>query len=611
MIRQPTPQQMPPLLLGPDPSIPSFPSHESRPHTLTIRDHAGRDYDGANPAGIHAMPQQYAHPLPRSHSYNSNGSSADGSYSGQKQSEHMLRRKTPNGILNAAYDGTSVEQAERPHAMKHILLPVSQHMANSPAAPFGQPGPQDLSMRMPGRSWPPTHSNSQSPAGLFHDRWIPDAQPGMALQKHSWPLGPPQPQQMDSMLNGMPTQIPLPFQHIGVSPYGFMPPSAQSAFGPTASNDSGSYGPYWPNGMFEPYRPAEIRDMRFYPHHSAAWTGFANGIPQSNWLLQNQANAASFGGLPPVKPYHGGIAGLDLHQPNPLARMTMQPAPPLLAHRGNGGPLTPTNNVFPSNLSVLPFPSQITSSHGFNHADPAQFRPTNEPEPEFDSVDDEFGSDTQNSQLREKVFTWAHSIYVDLLRYLKELRSRNQGRGGHHPNRGSMYPKPPRQPSYDFSSRPGSHQRKPSHNGRPSETANQHAHHHGSRPQSQSHNQPQPHPWPSQAHEPPRLERNGSWTQPSLDPSPLPSPAGHGLDQLRTLRRTSGSTFSLSHIPGRTESSPTSNASSALGALTELCQESEWKWVDGMLLGGCLAYALADYQKAMDWYTKILKTDPK
>jgi len=37
----------------------------------------------------------------------------------------MLRRKTPNGILAAAYDGTSVEQTEKPHATKHILLPVT------------------------------------------------------------------------------------------------------------------------------------------------------------------------------------------------------------------------------------------------------------------------------------------------------------------------------------------------------------------------------------------------------------------------------------------------------------------------------------------------------
>ena len=69
-------------------------------------------------------PLQYAHPLSRHDSYNSQGSDSSGR-STAKPPEHMLRRKTPNGILAAAYDGTSVEQMEKPHATKHILLPVT------------------------------------------------------------------------------------------------------------------------------------------------------------------------------------------------------------------------------------------------------------------------------------------------------------------------------------------------------------------------------------------------------------------------------------------------------------------------------------------------------
>jgi tetratricopeptide (TPR) repeat protein len=53
------------------------------------------------------------------------------------------------------------------------------------------------------------------------------------------------------------------------------------------------------------------------------------------------------------------------------------------------------------------------------------------------------------------------------------------------------------------------------------------------------------------------------------------------------------------------------NAVSALESLTALCQDSSWQWIDGLLLGGSLAYALADYQKAYDWYTKILNIDSR
>jgi predicted O-linked N-acetylglucosamine transferase (SPINDLY family) len=56
---------------------------------------------------------------------------------------------------------------------------------------------------------------------------------------------------------------------------------------------------------------------------------------------------------------------------------------------------------------------------------------------------------------------------------------------------------------------------------------------------------------------------------------------------------------------------PVQNAVAALELLTTLCQDSSWQWVDGLLLGGSLAYALADYQKAYDWYTKILNIDSR
>ncbi|KAI9675137.1 MAG: hypothetical protein M1817_001545 [Caeruleum heppii] len=54
---------------------------------------------------------------------------------------------------------------------------------------------------------------------------------------------------------------------------------------------------------------------------------------------------------------------------------------------------------------------------------------------------------------------------------------------------------------------------------------------------------------------------------------------------------------------------PTSKAMVALELMTQLCEQSEWCWVDGILLGGCLAYGLKDYAKALRWYSKILEID--
>jgi hypothetical protein len=52
-------------------------------------------------------------------------------------------------------------------------------------------------------------------------------------------------------------------------------------------------------------------------------------------------------------------------------------------------------------------------------------------------------------------------------------------------------------------------------------------------------------------------------------------------------------------------------AKEALEMLTTLCDQSGWCWIDGMLLGGCLAYGLEDYHKALDWYSKIIALDPE
>ncbi|KAI4598985.1 hypothetical protein KJ359_002400 [Pestalotiopsis sp. 9143b] len=38
-------------------------------------------------------------------------------------------------------------------------------------------------------------------------------------------------------------------------------------------------------------------------------------------------------------------------------------------------------------------------------------------------------------------------------------------------------------------------------------------------------------------------------------------------------------------------------------------KSAEWKWVDGMLLGGCLYYGLEKYEEALEWFTRVLVVD--
>jgi len=55
--------------------------------------------------------------------------------------------------------------------------------------------------------------------------------------------------------------------------------------------------------------------------------------------------------------------------------------------------------------------------------------------------------------------------------------------------------------------------------------------------------------------------------------------------------------------------SPFLGAKSSLEMLNNLCEQSGWKWVDGMLLGGCLHYGLEHYEEALEWFKRIKSLD--
>lgn len=55
---------------------------------------------------------------------------------------------------------------------------------------------------------------------------------------------------------------------------------------------------------------------------------------------------------------------------------------------------------------------------------------------------------------------------------------------------------------------------------------------------------------------------------------------------------------------------PLLQAKSVFEVLSSLCEQSGWKWVDGMLLGGCLLYALEQFEQALDWFKRIFAVKP-
>lgn len=567
--------QTQPLYLPSADKTPSMPMRDSLPGNASMFNTRGL------PPQVPPVPRQYApHPLSRHDSYRSQPSGSEDSRE-YKAPEHMLRRKTPNGILAAAYDGTSVEEMEKPHATKHILLTSADSSST-----YG------LQKELPLRS-PAVYQGLGHVQQMETSEWSPSLyfKTGSGGPQDAWKaMGQPVPQ-IDSMLNQIPPLQPRP-QYNAYGPSFWTIDAALRSQGPTISNDQGPYGPYWPNGTFIPYRPAALRDPRYDPHTDASWhsqpfgswpnTGFNN--PPFN---MNNAQQSPF---PLPSPQHT-YPNLGVSMNYPLSAGLPRPH-----HQ------SPSEFATPSSGQTTPVPDGT-----FPFTSP------------FD-----FGPNSQNAQSRERVFAWAHNVYRDLLKYFQSTRKPNpniRNPQGQQHMRPHIYPKPPRQPSTSYA-------QAPSANAPP--LAAERTNSLPMVPTYPNHNfvdlqrPSQPNPTPTYpSHEPThqrassmysfganiQVDAAGRQAWPPIASQQYSNPNMPMLEPVRPLRRMSGASVAGFNQTFRHETPPSMIAASALDLITKHCEESKWEWVDGILLGGCLAYALGDYQKAQEWYKHILKLD--
>lgn len=485
--------------------------------------------------------------------------------------EHALRRKTPNGTLAAGYDGTPGDTTIQP-ATKHILVSpmdsnqfLSTH-AGLPGDPWqqstlDQSGPKHM-------NFPPVFKNDGS-TPMAGGEFVQDANGTSWVRPVNYPPG------IDSVLNqSLPLQGPQRFvMHNGAYVPTVLPATLQQCVGPTASAGTGPYGPYWPDGVFIPYRPAAIRDSRFGSPHPPAQPFFDPNQPTFN---QSQIPLGSR----PDTSFAWGQSAPGLPMQDPLMKPIFPPRHsdqlPYHARVNRSISGLPSN---PPNNGPVNWTGRSSTGLGFQGPGPAI---------------------TGNIEFKEKVLSWAHSVYVDLLATIHQARrssTSNSGADGQSQRilKPSIYPKPPRQPGLDFSQTTSDIQR------------------HNSYPSSQYDLQRQKHgllanPRMNDAHSTPLSQGSVHGRRPSLSQF---SHHHRGSDsQMRDVGRFSGSA-SGSRFSGSpfNEGSPINNAASALEMLSHLCSESHWEWIDGMLLGGCLAYGLGDYHKAMRWYSRIIARD--
>ncbi|KXH42380.1 tetratricopeptide [Colletotrichum nymphaeae SA-01] len=428
--------------------------------------------------------------------------------------EHQLRRKTPNGTIEAGYDGSHAQYASRPPPLKQMALPAVQmaYNTNRPHQTTDQ-----IRNSLPVRDQAGVSLNITPPTYQL------------------WPLA------QDLTHQSMHSTVSL-----ASSQYGFNTPDTAALFGSTPQLHS---------------RPSLFNANSYFP----------GTLPSGN-------TGASIPGL-----LHVANSWFPTHQQEqsyvgPPMHHTPSPSPSIYDHRHSK---VQNQIIGPSAHFTPQDPYAHLSAYGSGFLQPAQTHLealTLEPPQAISAVDSM--NKTHSSAFREKALAQAHRSYVDLLALLHHGRKTQQLRPGSAlstTSRMVVYPKPPKQPIVTLAPDlffPG-------------DAAMMANASHGNNQESML-------------------------LGPLGDKSPLTTQHA-GWDGLTDFRHgnfpvtnSSGSLYPNQISRG----SPLANAKSSLELLTRLCEHSKWKWIDGVLLGGCLHYGLEHFEEALEWFTRITSLEP-
>ena len=582
-----------PILHSPEP--PTLLPGETDPSFRT-QQYPGRQDDAQTDMGSPRSFQrhrQYAHPFKNEASSGICTPKALSQAFRVDQSEHMLRRKTPNGTLSAGYDGTPVEWAATPHTNKHFLVPSSE-VAGSNAyqsvrrGSSGFPRQVLLNRGENGRQ----HMWNQATASPLN-RYTFGMANELGFVKPPYMLNETLQPSLDSMLNQAPTPQSLYAQGVHQVP-SLLQPVWPHSDGPTASNAHAPYGPYWPDGLHEPYRPAPFRDGRF---HSRFANMNLNGPSEQSFMREHNwvENQQSYPPTPNTffgpeqrsgREFESFDEGQSLPRRSDLGYQNEQV---LLSYRGR-----PISAKFP--------PAQ-NSNTAWLTQDSAQSHWTTG---KLQSP--------SNLQFKGKVLVWAHRIYMNLLKTIHETRRQNQHKQ-HSSGKSQFQNIFPKAPQRSHSSPRHSMNRLDS---RPklisANSENQVIQmSNGAKigPGSQPDSKDVDFKWPY-------AKSHGTFHDRVDRGLRISNPApGHPPLHLQEFRQSPGVITSPSpftapmFITNQQPNPPFIEAQAAFDMLARLCQESGWQWVDGLLLGGCLAYGLQDYRTALEWYQRVLSSDPE
>lgn len=524
-----------------------------------------------------------------------------------EDSEHMLRRKTPNGTLAAGYDGNQVDWNKQSHPSKYLFTPTSSHVRAPLRTPTSaknftaQQSPRS-SRSFAARTGVQPYQTQPNPieneANLM----------GKPKAEAGWRRNDMPPPGIDSMLNQSPL-ICGPFNVAGREQVPtVLQPMWPPCLGPISIQSIGPFGPYWPDGAFVPYRPAPLRDPRF---QSDAMGQSTFPSAQSRSIFHDPGNrpqpsssddfpatvdAASYGVEKHHVPSKPSLIPPSLAQHNSdetSRHQARQHNNTHLAYRCKpaewGDSSTPGGNDFYGN----PRSCKLDASE------------------ESLSMGLDVNIESENAQFKEKVLTWAHRAYSSLLIFIEHARRvpaiEQRYSGGQMP--ASYYNQPPRRPYPSWSN--GRSRLSRSYSG--SSKSSLHVHRSSDGAITTNSIDTNHNIFPS--------KRNSSRTQSlpqewSASRTLASKPAFFSTQQGSSVRpRYYQSCAQPSYVPNQLIQDhqghpPVATAMHAMEMLDRLCGESQGNWTDGMLLYGCLAYGLGDYCRALKMYSKVLRSDP-
>ncbi|KAI1288191.1 glycosyl transferase family 41-domain-containing protein [Xylaria venustula] len=433
--------------------------------------------------------------------------------------EHRLRRKTPNGTIDAGYDGNPSHLASGPPPFKHMIMPTS-----SKPVPFAA--------HVQNYSRSATH-----PMVSAADRWAyapslsfypPDPSGLLPLDPNMMPSG------VTPHMNSHELATPLALD---------CAPSGQVAAHQTYNN--------------VPRVPTALQPMY---QQSPGPALFQNGslLPAAIWPEPNLNSGYSHGFNNLASPFQNQYSSHALNQYGPdgfvapFSAMNLRPGfEPLPASIQ-----APSQKLESLTLDPTGYKNNETRAHGV----PSPIR------------------------FREKVLAHAHRSYLELLAYMHQTKkSSSRSAGPRTSSRMIIFPKLPKSSSHSSSVFASQHnQSELNYSGIRGGNLST-----GSETELQA---------ASHVHLLNNHPLRGIKTQ-----SPAYSQAfgNNGL-------RTSDSSYSARD---RAAVTPLASVKAAIEMLTNLCEQSDWKWIDGMLLGGCLHYGLERYEQALEWFQRIISLD--